>query len=239
MARQGDTWAIPRDAYLPREMVRRVLRHLADKADKRDYTITLLLFRCGLRPGEALALTIGDVYRDGEVVKHLYIRPETTKTGEGRTIPVHSEVRVKLAAFLKQKRLRNRQATAADPERMYEPEPLRPILIGGQEIDPPLFVSRERGADGEPRAVTRDQLGKVFQKLRRELDLPSWFTPHKGRHFVGTSLVHADPDRDWEGDITTARDVLGHRDIAMTAAAYTRTPAEARKRAMGVLAGVQ
>lgn len=251
------SWQIPEGEFVSRGMVQSVLRVLGAKESKRDYTLWFLFFRLGLRPGEAVQLTVGDVFDDeGQVRDVLRIRAEITKTKTARSIALPAEVRKQLQRYQGWKRKANKAGKRRHPGRMIDQEPTQPFVCpacydAGEDlpgcgvcsgtgwVDPPLFVSRERGRWGEPRGLTVDQVGKMAKALRKQLDLPSWFTAHKGRHWLGTRLANPDPERETAGNPVAAQRILGHASLRTTMQAYVKVTPEQQREALRALDGVR
>ncbi|RKL62997.1 site-specific integrase [Thermoanaerobacteraceae bacterium SP2] len=76
------------------------LLKLPDKntyAGLRDYTLMLLSLDTGIRPSEALALTVDDVNLKSQ---EIYIREEVAKTRVSRTLPILKETALSLAKLI-------------------------------------------------------------------------------------------------------------------------------------------
>ena len=132
---------------------------------KRDVAVLTLLYGCGLRIGEALALNRGDAppaVRKGATatVADLVI---TGKGNRQRTVPVLPVVAEAIAAYL-----------AACP-------------FGGRPEDPLFFGARGRRLG--PRQVQLQ-----MERLRYLLGLPETATPHALRHSFATHLLASGGD---------------------------------------------
>jgi integrase/recombinase XerD len=75
---------------------------------------------------------------------------------------------------------------------------------------PAIFVTTGR----EPRRLSRDDMSKVFRRLRLRSGINKKLTPHLLRHTFCTSLLHRG------ADITFIKELAGHRDIQTTARYY-------------------
>lgn len=62
-------------------------------AGRRNYCMAVLMLETGIRVGELVQLTIGDVYFNGEPVNSLCIRAEIAKRGHGRMIPLSTKAK--------------------------------------------------------------------------------------------------------------------------------------------------
>lgn len=62
----------------------------------RDDVLVLLLGRAGLRVGEAVGLSWGDVMEDGKISRWVSVPGDLAKRGKGRLIPMHERLRESL-----------------------------------------------------------------------------------------------------------------------------------------------
>lgn len=67
----------------------------------RNYTMTLLMLHAGLRVGEVVKLELRDLVFNGEPVKAVTIRPETSKTNTERTVPLSILLQSAIASMVK------------------------------------------------------------------------------------------------------------------------------------------
>ncbi len=130
----------------------------------RDWALVVLIFGCGLRISEALALTLTDVRG----------RPNTFrilgKGGKERLVPVLSAVNDAIEKYVR----------LCPYARSDYPTP-----EGGNH---PLFRS-VRGLPMTPRMAQ-----KVIENLRNYLQLPDYVTPHALRHTFATALLAGGAD---------------------------------------------
>lgn len=143
--------------------------------------ITLLQATCGLRIGEALALTKEDVYRkDGVTV--VRVRPEVSKTHRGREVPVADTVGNGEVARMVEARAR--RARAGWPIFGMPTDPSRPWdesnCMKGLRYVPPRLTKRQRDAkrekmgpraDGGERKIPERRLG-LYHEMAKALGLP-------------------------------------------------------------------
>ena len=94
--------------------------------------------------------------------------------------------------------------------------PMRPDLARlvalhvGQRRSGPLFVSRQRRADGRPPTFTRQRIGQIVRQVARDAGIVKRIYPHLLRHTMATRLLAIGMD------ITDVQKFLGHEDIATT-----------------------
>jgi len=69
--------------------------------------LSLLLASSGMRIGEAVQIRTSDVNLDSDPVE-IYLRPEYTKTGEGRYVFISSEAKEMLLEYLKERKPKDR-----------------------------------------------------------------------------------------------------------------------------------
>lgn len=108
----------------------------------RDRALVCAQWYTGFRIHEILSLTVGSVFRDGEIRPTIGVTPRNLKGGYGRTrwVPVLPELKRALGSQLWSLGLR------------YE-----------MTADLPLFPSREASGDGSVRALTRAQAANIIR----------------------------------------------------------------------------
>src|ERR1017187_7694555 len=75
---------------------------------------------------------------------------------------------------------------------------------------PAIFITTGK----RPRRLTRNDMSKLFQRLRTKTGITKKLTPHLLRHTFCTSLLHHG------ADITFIKELAGHQDIQTTARYY-------------------
>lgn len=125
----------------------------------RDHAIAMLLYGCGLRISESLALTVGDIRQDSGSLRVL------GKGKKERQVPLLTVIKRALDDYLRQ-----------SPHH-------RQWMSAGSADDKPLFVGA-RGKKLQPAVFQR-----TLQTLRRQIGLPESLTPHALRHAFATHLL--------------------------------------------------
>jgi len=160
----------------------------------RDTALILLIFGCGLRISEALAIKDSDVYEHPEILRII------GKGNKERIVPVLPVVWDALNKYLG----------------------LRPFDkgVGANENSPvnatdsranfhsPLQSQLFRSVRGLP--MTSRMAEKVVEKLRNLMQLPEYVTPHALRHTFATVLL-ADGV-----DLRVLQELLGHSSLSTT-----------------------
>ena len=80
----------------------------------------------------------------------------------------------------------------------------------GSRRSGPLFLSRQRRADGRPPAFTRQRIGQIVRHIAHAAGISKRIYPHLLRHTMATRLLAIGMD------ITDVQKFLGHEDIATT-----------------------
>lgn len=168
-------------------------RSHGDPYVRRHFPFFLLLARCGVRLGEALALTWADVDRTSRALRVRQAfsagRLQTTKTGGSRTVDLSQQTGDVLARL----------------ETKHRTETLR---RGWPEVPPWLFVNQA----GQP--LDDRKVRKVFARVLKAAGLPPHFSPHSLRHTFASLLLQAG-----ESPVYVQRQ-LGHASIKMTVDTY-------------------
>lgn len=164
------------------ELVAKTLEHLP--AMVRD--LVLFLWHTGARPGEATALTTGDIDMGGDV---WYARPRHHKNayrGQDREIPIGPKAQEALRPWL-----------LADPDR---------VIFSPMRVDDRQTRRRGRRLPGE--RYSRCGLGQAIRRACDRAGVERWH-PSQLRHSAATRLRS-------EGGIDAAATVLGHADPGTT-----------------------
>jgi len=140
---------------------------LAQSREKtgRDYTMITLCLHTGLRAGELVQLTVGDIAPYGTVTSQLDVPATIAKGGRPRTIPLTLDIRADLQRFLEEKKKR------------------------GESTEPNahLFGSKYTGAP-----ITKRAFQRVVKQLGIEA-IGKRVYPHMFRHTFATNLLrHSD-----------------------------------------------
>ncbi len=126
------------------------------------YVLVKILINTGLRKGEAITLTWGDIdFEDNRVT----VRGDRAKTGQTRIVPISKKLLEDLTDWYHQ----------AHDEELIDGDPDRPVLI---EPNP------------DERVFPVDTFRKPWQRLRQMAKLDKTFTPHILRHHFASTLVN-------------------------------------------------
>jgi len=166
-------------------------------AGKRNLALLTLLADAGLRIAEALALTTGDLVKEGGVVTHVHVRHG--KGGKLARLPVTQRAAVRLGVWL-------------------EARPLLGVWNGA------VFCTISRGRRGgfggehslEPgRALSARYVRQLLDRKAREAGIERHISPHTLRHTFATHLFRQ------TGNLELTRKALRHAQITTTAAVYS------------------
>ena len=80
--------------------VKRMLKNMDGPYSLRNRAIFILCINTGMRIGEALSLTVGQVWQRGRPSKYLSLKPGQTKMGRSRTIPLNAQAREAIAYLM-------------------------------------------------------------------------------------------------------------------------------------------
>jgi len=148
------------------EVWERFVRHVLLHEDARTQAMILLAYAAALRREELISLRVEDIDWALGIVT---IRPETTKSGRMRYIPVEASVLHLVRHYIEG----NRRALIA----AYDGEDL------GQ-----IFLSESTRNPGRPLAV--GAFDEIMERVREQVGLPA-LTPHTLRHQRCTTLKRA------------------------------------------------
>lgn len=181
--------------HLPRvpsiEQMNRVVDSVSDDAASwpaRDRAILELLYGCGMRNAELIALNVTDIHWANDAI---LVRGKGQKQ---RYVPLGDAAALALRAYLAE---RDARVAGSDSAR----------------TTPAVFVSLHlRGLDrpgGDARLTTRS-VGRIVKRLAILRGLPSDVHPHTLRHAFGTHLLE-------EGaDLRAIQELLGHERLSTT-----------------------
>jgi integrase len=186
-----------RPQRLPRALAEQVMAQIEDPAnldrwdDPAARLITIILIRCGLRIGDALALPRDCIARDADGAP--YLRYFNHKMKREALVPLDEEAEAWIAA-------QQQHVAAAWP--------------GGS--CPHLFPRQRANPDGQlayPPATYRARLRRWLADcdIRDEHGQPIHLQPHQWRHTLGTRLINRDVPQE------VVRRILDHDSHAMTA----------------------
>ena len=210
---------------------------LADAVDARHRALVLLMGVHGLRPGEALALTVGDVHLTEEqpyisVTKAVtesagrMILNQETKTGEDRDVELFSFVADALYEHLATHVVDNLEDDA-----LLFPQPRakgymhESYLRGGF-----AYVWKPGPAGRKVRTSERRPTG-IIVPAAHTIGKPG-VTPYTLRHIACVNVIEQTQD------IEYARRMLGHTNVEMTLRFYNHATEGAAKRVRATMEGV-
>ncbi len=199
---------------LTREEVSLLLRQPAgmEPLALRDRALLEVMYACGLRASETIALELGDVDLEEGMLR------ARGKGSKERIVPVGSAAVGALRAWCE----RGRPVLAGAVARSAA----RPSPAGGSSETRPSV----RGASGahalflnhRGRPLTRQGLYKIVQAHARTAGLSERMSPHTLRHTFATHLLAGGCD------LRSVQDMLGHADLATTQI-YTHLSSERLK----------
>jgi integrase/recombinase XerD len=202
---------------LTREEVSLLLRQPAgmEPLALRDRALLEVMYACGLRASETIALELGDVDLDEGMLR------ARGKGSKERIVPVGSAAVAALRAWCERGRTGLAAGTNAEA---------RPPCAGGTGSDAhPSRSPRVVGAGGHAlflnhrgRPLTRQGLYKIVQSHARSAGLSERMSPHTLRHTFATHLLAGGCD------LRSVQDMLGHADLATTQI-YTHLSSERLK----------
>jgi integrase/recombinase XerD len=198
--RRGPVRRLHRLPWLPSDQAwEAFLRHVLFHEDTRTQAMILLAYDAALRREELMLLRVQDIDWDRGLIT---IRPETTKNGQMRFVPVSAAVLHLVRHYI---------------------EGDRHLLLmtnQGQEQGP-LFLSESTRNPGLP--LTVGAFDEIMQRVRARVNLPD-LTPHTLRHQRCTLLKRAGVNLD---DIAL---FAGHKSTMTTRLYIHLAPTELSKR---------
>jgi integrase/recombinase XerD len=201
---------------LTREEVALLLRQPAgmEPLALRDRALLEVMYACGLRASETIALELGDVDLDEGMLR------ARGKGSKERIVPVGRAAVAALRAWCGRGRpvlagTGTGTGTATSRPRAGSGSDARPSVRGGSGAYA-LFLNH-RG-----RPLTRQGLYKIVQAHARSAGLSERMSPHTLRHTFATHLLAGGCD------LRSVQDMLGHADLATTQI-YTHLSSERLK----------
>ena len=208
---------------LTREEVSLLLRQPAgmEPLALRDRALLEIMYACGLRASETIALQLGDVDLEEGMLR------ARGKGSKERIVPVGSAAVAALLAWCERGRpvLAGGAGSETRPSRAAASSDARPSRAGASSDARP-----SRGGSGahslflnhRGRPLTRQGLYKIVQSHARSAGLAERMSPHTLRHTFATHLLAGGCD------LRSVQDMLGHADLATTQI-YTHLSAERLK----------
>jgi integrase len=165
------------------------------KYANRDRALFFLGKHAGFRVSEMLSLSVGDVLQGGTLVDILTVQRRHMKGGKGetpkahgRSVPLHRHVHEALRVWLDE------------------------LATWGPVVPTdPLFRSRQRGKDGQVRAICRQQAYRVLMGAFQSLKM----TGPLGCHSLRKSYAFNVYDKSGHNILAVQR-ALGHANVATT-----------------------
>lgn len=198
--RRGPFKRHERIPWVPNDEVwEQFLVHVLQKEDARTQAMILLAYDGALRREELISLRMDDIDSARGIIT---IRPETTKNGRMRYVPVSAGVLHLVRRYI---------------------EGDRRALIAAYDGDDtgPIFLSESTRNPGHPLAV--GAFDEIIERVREQVGLPA-LTPHTLRHQRCTILKRAGVDLD---DIAL---FAGHKSTKTTRIYIHLTPTELSER---------
>lgn len=175
------------DPWIPTDIQwHAIVQYLLCHESLRNQVLILVAYEGALRRQEVTKLRLDDVNWRTNIIT---IRPEVSKNGLRRSVPISSSTSELLRSYIETDRRR--------------------LLQGfGGEVHGPLFLSESLRNAGQPLAI--GAFNDVIERLRQQLTLPQ-LHPHTLRHLRAHILYRAGVD------LQDIKLFLGHKDIQSTA----------------------
>jgi integrase/recombinase XerC len=171
----------------------------------RDPLLFELLWLTGGRVSEVAGLDVGSITLGPTSIRILY----HGKGGKERVIPIP----------LKEKGQVIKKAWALQNRIRFYLLSARPRFLKAGEPTEALFLSKNG------RRLTTRSIERLLEKYVHELGLPA-YTPHSLRHGAATRLL------EYDVDLKTISEILGHASAAVTATIYVHTGEKRKAQAM-------
>lgn len=170
--------------------IRKVNEVFDGKFAERNRGLFMLGVSIGGRISELLALTVGDVYQNGQPVSDFQFDKSIVKGGEtSRTIPVNSDGRKAIETLMA----------------------WHYAFFGGIHPGTPLIPSQKRKG-GQLVPMKRQAMHKIFEKAFMAAGLNGKLATHTLRKTFAQRLYQA------SNDIFLVKELLGHKNVATTQA---------------------
>lgn len=216
----------------PKEVLR-----LADAVDPRYRALVLLMGVHGLRPGEALALTVGDVHLADDppfvsVIKAVsesagrMILQSETKTGEDRDVELWSFVAEALG-----KHLANHVDDNLTQDALLFRQERRNGYIHESFLRGGFAYVWKPSPSGKKVRTNEKRPTGVIVPAALSIGKPG-VTPYTLRHIACVNVIES------TGDIEYARRMLGHKNVEMTLRFYNHATEGAAKKVRATMEGV-
>lgn len=131
------------------------------KSSPRNYAIVMTMLQTGIRVGELVGLIFDDILIGGRFKNALTVRPEISKSGKEREIPISKRLRDVLQDYITWLQTRN----------------------GMVEQEKPLFQQTNRAQALSPRQVERIVAALSKEAIGRKIH------PHLLRHTFATNMM--------------------------------------------------
>ncbi len=179
----------------------------------RDRALLEVMYACGLRASETIALELGDVDLEEGMLR------ARGKGSKERIVPVGSAAVAALGAWCERGRpvLAGGSAETRPPRANTGSGTRRPPSPHAGGVSTHALFLNHRG-----RPLTRQGLYKIVQSHARSAGLAERMSPHTLRHTFATHLLAGGCD------LRSVQDMLGHADLATTQI-YTHLSAERLK----------
>ena len=152
----------------------------------REKTLLVVGFATGYRISELLSMRVKDVAsKTGEILRYAHVRK--TKNGEGRSVLLNSDAQKILRELVRH---------------------LRGLGFGD---DTPLFISRKHDADGNVKAISRQQAWNLLKQLFEMANIFGNVATHSMRKTYAAFMREA-----LKGDLAKLQAALGHKAITST-----------------------
>lgn len=212
-------------------------RSFSAQVTLRNVCLLVMQLRTGFRISELLSLRLGDVVVGGRVVDHIRVSArfmkgrrhyadvaldEAALEAVRRCVPDYDPARVHIVARrqVDRPRAKTREVPLHAEARQVLEAYLRDLARRGwQTRDVPLFLSRQRDAEGRAKAIDRRQAWRIVRQLRDWCRLQGAVGTHSMRKSFTARLLsyygHLYPT-DGSKPLLLVQKALGHASLATT-----------------------